>query len=382
MKIGLICNEYPPAPHGGIGTFVHTLAHGLAMEGHAVMVVGLMDQACTWWDGPVEIVNLEACRLRGLAWAVNRWRLHRYLGKRWSAGELDVVECPEYQGWLPMGLRGCPVVLRLHQAQTTIGRMAGRPVPTTIQLSERLTLKSNRRWIGVSRFVLELTQGTFSLEPALSRVIYNPISPPTSIPAMPKGVPMGPYLLFAGTLSARKGAFVVAEAAKRLLTDHPEWNLVYVGFDPGMDGRSSLDQIRGILGPDLVERMHYLGVLPRDQVLQVMGGAVGFLFPSNLESFGLTVGEAMLVGCPVVVSNQPPFTEFIEDGVTGLLVDPGDPEALAGAVSMLLADPRRTEEMTRRAHAIVVERFSLETCLTETLAFYAEAMNLEKDVRS
>jgi glycogen synthase len=55
MKIGFFCNEYPPRPHGGIGTFVHTLAPALAQAGHAVTVV-------EWVNGQVK-GSAPACAL-------------------------------------------------------------------------------------------------------------------------------------------------------------------------------------------------------------------------------------------------------------------------------------------------------------------------------
>jgi glycosyltransferase involved in cell wall biosynthesis len=68
----------------------------------------------------------------------------------------------------------------------------------------------------------------------------------------------------------------------------------------------------------------------------------------SYESFGLVALEAMHASVPVVASNIEGLREVVDDGVTGRLVAPADPDALAAAVLEIIADPSRRDEMGRR----------------------------------
>jgi len=67
------------------------------------------------------------------------------------------------------------------------------------------------------------------------------------------------------------------------------------------------------------------------------------------EPFGIVVIEAMAGGSPVVASNIGGIPEIVEDGVSGILVPPGDPDSLRRALADLLADPERRSAMGRAA---------------------------------
>jgi len=65
MKILFVCNEYPPSPHGGVGTFTKTLAHELAQSGHTISIVGMYDDVrtiTTYIDNDVKVVKLPRSR--------------------------------------------------------------------------------------------------------------------------------------------------------------------------------------------------------------------------------------------------------------------------------------------------------------------------------
>jgi glycosyltransferase involved in cell wall biosynthesis len=129
-----------------------------------------------------------------------------------------------------------------------------------------------------------------------------------------------------------------------------------------------------MLGPELVRRCHFLGHLGRPQAIALMQEAKAFVFPSTLETFGLAAAEAMLMGCPTIVSNMAPFTEFVSHGQTGLLVDPHRPDELAAAVSAVLRDREIADKLSRNGRELVANRFSLERAIRQTLEFYQSCL--------
>jgi glycosyltransferase involved in cell wall biosynthesis len=96
--------------------------------------------------------------------------------------------------------------------------------------------------------------------------------------------------------------------------------------------------------------------------------------PARWEGFGLAMLEAMLAAKPVVAARAGSAPELVVDGLTGLLVPVDDPEALAGAVSSLLADRLRAEAMGRAALDRARAEFSVTKMAGRTLAVYEHAL--------
>src|SRR6185295_10842852 len=83
------------------------------------------------------------------------------------------------------------------------------------------------------------------------------------------------------------------------------------------------------------EHVQLLGHVAWQQLAEWYRRATVFVMPSRYETFGISVVEAMAFGVPVVATNVGGLPELIDDGVTGLLVPPRDPDALADAINRL-----------------------------------------------
>ena len=99
-----------------------------------------------------------------------------------------------------------------------------------------------------------------------------------------------------------------------------------------------------------------------------------FVLPSRFEAFPLTIVEAMLAGVPVVASDVGSVVEAVLDGSTGLLVPPGDAEALADAVRGLAEDPERRRELGERGRRRALELFTAEAMAARYEALYDEVL--------
>ena len=117
------------------------------------------------------------------------------------------------------------------------------------------------------------------------------------------------------------------------------------------------------------ERVHLLGL--RSDVGRLLAAADVFVQPSRSEGLPLAVLEAMAAGLPVVATRVGGMAEAIVEGETGLQIEPGDPEALAGALASLLAQPERRRRLGDAGRARAVAEFSVETMAQRYEALFA-----------
>ncbi len=157
-----------------------------------------------------------------------------------------------------------------------------------------------------------------------------------------------------------KGIEYFLRAAKLLAVKRPEVKFLLVGgAAPGRSSEYS-DQIRALAGSlGLLERVVFTG--PRTDIPDVMASIDVLVVPSLTEGFGRVIIEAGAVGTPVVGANVAAIPEVIEPGVTGMLVPPRDPEAIALAVDKLLQDTHLRERIREETPARVRRRFCPRT---------------------
>lgn len=161
-----------------------------------------------------------------------------------------------------------------------------------------------------------------------------------------------PVVLAVARLVPKKGLDVLVRAADLLAHDA---EVVVVG-----DGPLRMD-LQAAAGP----RVRLTGALPREEVRRWLGRAAVFCVPFRVapdgdrDSMPVVLKEAMAAGVPVVSTREVGVPECVDDGVTGLLVPPDDPVALAAALDELLADPERRAAMGEAGMAAAAERFDL-----------------------
>ena len=176
-------------------------------------------------------------------------------------------------------------------------------------------------------------------------------------PAVPvRQPPASPFrAAFFGRLVKEKGAHILVEAA-RVAAD--------VQFDVYGDGPERTFLMQGSPG-----NVRYHGAVP--DVAGPMGGSSCVVVPSIwAEAFPFAVLEAMSAGRCVVASKAGGLPEMVQEGVTGLLVPPGDPQALADVLSRLAQEPATVAEMGRRASDVHAEEFTIERMAERIEAVY------------
>jgi glycosyltransferase involved in cell wall biosynthesis len=170
----------------------------------------------------------------------------------------------------------------------------------------------------------------------------------------------GGYFLFAGRLVREKGVDELVQAAAQLKVP-----VVVAGDGPL---RSELESRNG--------GARFVGHVDADALGELMRCALCCVVPSTaLENAPMSVLEPMAAGVPVIASDVGGVSEIIADGRTGLLVPPGDPSALAAAMSSVLADPDWAEGIGAAARALVTESYSPERHLRLLLSSYERVLD-------
>ena len=121
--------------------------------------------------------------------------------------------------------------------------------------------------------------------------------------------------------------------------------------------------------------VEYIDRVSTDELVRLYNSVQILVSPSLYEGFGLPAAEAMACGTAVIATTAGAFPEFIEDGRTGVLVPPGDPDALAAAIKSLLQDPARCAEMGAAASTHIRTNFTWQRTAKTTVDLYNEVLD-------
>jgi glycosyltransferase involved in cell wall biosynthesis len=250
--------------------------------------------------------------------------------------------------WFPAGLIASalrarsspPLVTTLHGTDVRLARAvrASRPLFTrVVGRSAAVTT--------VSRF---LADGARSIAPMCSPIVA-PMPAATELFQLPPDGSVRGGLLFVGRLNAQKG---IADLL-RALALVPGVSLDVVGEGPD---RGALDSLARSLAIDARVRWH--GALRQEGLPALYGSAAAVVVPSLDEGLGLVAVEASLCGAPVIAYRSGGLLDVVEDAVTGHLVEPGNPDALAGAIRATIADSARAAAMGRAGRERMLATFA------------------------
>lgn len=184
------------------------------------------------------------------------------------------------------------------------------------------------------------------------------------------GVPDGRYVLSVSTLEPRKNiphlikSFAALARAERV----DDLSLVLTG-SKGWDYDAIFSEVGRFA--ELRDRIVFTGYVDDEDMAALYTGALVFVYPSHYEGFGLPLLEAMQCGTPVITSNTSSMPEVVGDA--GVLVDPGDGDALAQAMLDVYRDPARRAELAALARARARE-FTWDRFAAETVAAYRAAL--------
>lgn len=182
-------------------------------------------------------------------------------------------------------------------------------------------------------------------------------------------------ILFVGRLEKRKGFNVLLEAFKLVQMEVPDARLLVVGAFSNEDKKPFIEFIR----KNRIYGVRFIGYVPEEDLPRYYHTCDIFCAPSlGYESFGMVLVEAMAAGKPVVASAIPGYSEVVKSGVEGLLVPPGDPQALARAIIHLLRNPQLRATMGELGKRKVA-RYSWRQIASEVLEYFQELAEQGKE---
>jgi len=352
-----------PGHPRGVGRYVHELSRALARIADTSVLV-----ACGRWHRGfyaslaahgVELIEVELPspgRLSRHAWHLLRLP---WLAR---AVRADVIHVPDRALATPP--HGTALVVTIHDVAEHDLAQAYGPVQLRYRrLVLGRQLQRAGRIVTPSRFTADRLA---SVEPRVRERTTVVVNGPGIDPATPSVAPeesiRRPFLLFVGAIQRHKNAPRVTRAFRSLA--ERSVGLVVAGADH--NDRAALEQ--AMAGDPRIQR------LPRPsdgELVWLYGHAVGLIFPSLYEGFGLPILEAMSFGCPVVTSDRGAPRELAADAA--LLIDPLDEGAIGASMKRLLEDADLRDRLAAAGRERV-SLFSWGRAAGDTVAVYREAL--------
>jgi glycosyltransferase involved in cell wall biosynthesis len=379
------------ARDGGVGAHVEASAAVLARDGHEVNVLVARNESSERIDGVTVHQRPDLCKPQASLEA----RLGDILSCSPSVVNLHQVDTPEIVDAIQPS---APVVISAHAYTLCTsgvhyfapGHECTRPHglgcwPNLIargcaHTRDPTRLPSRYRDVSGRLDALRRADLAVSYSSVVDRhLAANGVTRRTVVPYFPtmvakqgSGHGTRRRVVFAGRVVHPKGVGVLIRAARDV-----DGEFVVCGDGLQLDAMRRLAHRLGV-----EERVRFTGWLDADQLADEMANASVVAVPSLWpEPFGLVGIEAFAAGRPAVASSTGGIGDWLEDGVSGLTVPPGDARRLAQALNELLSDPERQRQMGEAGRRTVDARFSTAHHLAAILAGYRSARSRWESAR-
>lgn len=338
---------------GGMERHVVALSAALAQAGHQVAYAGPLDG---WMGEQMQVADYVCVNLpmRGMFDAFSAWSLARF-AKRWGASVLHghSQRGGRYADW---GSRwsGVPAVVTAHSTNSF------------------RWMRRRMRILAVSGAVRNMLLAR-GMSPEQVHVVFSGVPDP-GVPAPYRSAPVSEIaplgLGLVGRLEPVKGLDIALQALAVLyrqteLAERCFIRLDVIGPDDTVWAQQMREQVEAL---GLGSQVRFLG--SRSDVAKLLAGLDAVIAPSRREALPLALIEASAAGRPALASRVGGVPEIVEDEVSGLLVAPADPVALAQAIGRLLEQPELVQIWGRAARQRYEQHFTLASMLQGVLSQY------------
>ncbi|WP_311269239.1 glycosyltransferase family 4 protein [Sphingobium sp. WCS2017Hpa-17] len=363
-SIWLVARVYAP-DEGGVQTYAREVANAYATQGRHVTIFAKSSA------GPrreqqegVELIDVGAASMLAVY-----WRLFRAMLAAWVKGNRPaLIHACTWRAALPALLFPRPLVVTIH------GREVGRPRGLALLLL-RLTLKRARRIVAVSDVTRILLLDRLPHLADRTVTAWNGVRVPAE--RQPTRFAQGDgaaQLLTVCRLVARKNVAAAVRAIAGSVQAGAHLRHVIIGR--GVDSVRVRETIRHC---GLDNSVTMAGFVPAEELSAAYAGADIFLHPqialddgAEVEGFGLSIADAMAQGLVCIVGQDGGPAEFVQDGVTGFVVDGRSVDAIRAVIDLLVSDPALCRRIGDRARVWASDNLSWDRhcrlCLGEAPA--------------
>jgi len=318
----LVCEAQVPFVHGGAELHVRGLVAELTRRGYRAELVSVPFK---WYPKDELLTHAAAWRMVDLSES-NGERIDTVIATKFPT---YFVRHPNKITWL------------FHQYRA-IYDLCGTPYSEfdhtegDVRLRDRLIALDNDV-LAESKRLFTNARNTAARLARYNGITAEPLYHPPPLAGGLKPGPLGDYVLSVGRLEANKRVDLIVRALAHV---DRRVRLIVVGEGPL---RAQLEEIAAQSG--VADRVTWAGRTDRQQLIELYAGALGVVFPPFDEDYGYVTLEAFLARKPVVTTTDAggPL-EFVEDAVTGCVVDP-IPEAIGAAIARLAADRRTAQSL-------------------------------------
>ncbi len=383
MKIAFLTPEYPHSKtgaSGGIGTSIRNLALGLISQNCEVRVLVYGQKVeGAFLDEGILIQQIRNVKIKGLSWYLTRKKLERIINDLHKAGQINLVEAPDWTGISSFIQPKCPLIIRLNGSDTYFCHLDQRPVKWFNKYNEKRALQKADGLLSVSQYTADITNTVFGLNKKFA-IIPNGVDGNVFSQEATMEQNANTILYF-GSLIRKKGLLELPLIFNAVLEKNPEAQLILVGKDvPDIKSGnpSTWQMMQDLFSPQALLKVNYLGEVPYSLIRQQIQKADVCVFPSFAEAFPLSWLEAMVLEKAIVASNIGWAPEMIEDAQQGFLVSPLDHLEFASKVLDLLANPELRKTLGAAASKKVQTHFSANLLVQKNISFYESILKINR----
>ncbi len=361
MKILHLYKDYHPIP-GGIENHIKTLAELQAADGHQVTVLVTNPGGEPGVEHIHSVLLIRASRLITLASTPLSISMALKLARQ--SPDITHLHFPYPVAEISQLLagRGRPFVITYHSdvVRQKLLLHFYRPVLRRVLQQAARILPTSDRYMRTSPFLHHLAEKCTVVPLSVDPAPYRRASPLIAANSRPSLVFMGRHRYYKGLADLIRA---MPQIPARLL----------VGGEGPM--RPAWEQTARQAG--VADRVHFLGHISQEDLPGFYASGDAFVLPANAraEAFGTVLLEAMAAGLPCVTTEVGTGTSFVvQDGVSGFVVPPEDPAALAVAIRKLLDDPDLRARMGSSGRERVQREFSPQKLLRNVLRVYQDVL--------
>ena len=381
MHVCLIAHEYPKPgfPHGGVGSFLKTLAPKLVENGFKVTVIGV-SYTNTYEhvdDKGVSVYRLNYTRIKGLTWFFIARVINKKIAEINKLSPIDVIETSELDLAFITKLKNVKHIIRMHGGHHFFAESENRNIKFWKGFQEKRSFKKADAFIPVSNYVKEHTEKLLNFQNKPIQLINLPIDIKLFSPIQNQIKKFS--IVFVGSVCEKKGVRQLIQSFPLVKEKFPEATLQLYGRDWFFpDGKSYIKMLRETELPKLGKLQNdifFHGNVEYVDMPKTYSNAHVCVFPSHMETQGLVAPEAMAMGKIVIFTNKGPGPETIIEFENGLLCDPFDPENIAEKINWVFNNDEKVPLISKNARETVLKKFSTSIIVQKNIDFYNKIIN-------